>query len=621
MSTVYARLLNNIKTSAEWAESDFALYEGEIGIESDTKLMKVGDGSSTWNNLPYMALSDIAGIKNVSINSPVDGQVITYNSGGWANYDIPTLPTNIDLMYYDNTNSDFAAKSDIPTDVSDLTNDAGYLVQDDLAGYAIISECGKKALLEWTNSSTTLTCRVYDKNNNVLSTSSVIIPITSIIDSGYFDTATNEIVLVLSDQSEIRIPASGLVDGLQPKITVSDPLDASLVSGLSTVATSGNYDDLTNKPTIPSAAKDGVLTIQKDGTTLGTFSANQASNKTINITMPSLAGYATEQWVLDKSYATENWVSTRGYATENWVSTRGYATETWANSTFAQASHTHDYAPSTHNHARTYVINESNPGNELRLQWASNNMWYKVDSTVNRKMVYEGFHNYAEVQNRNGTQLGIGVQWEGDAYLEVYINGTRRGTLLSDTNTDTYAVRNDSQPTYQLGLSWDNVNQWPNLRVGSTWVNLPTQNWVRAGFCSVTPNHDFCPFGSSGTWLLGNSSHRWKNAYLAAGPNVSSDSRVKDNIVDLDDGLVTINKLQVKSYTLNGLTDQISYGVIAQDVAKELPELVSVPKNEDDIYGIHLGNVVFAMVKAIQELSEKVVEMERKIAVMSTGKF
>lgn len=78
-------------------------------------------------------------------------------------------------------------------------------------------------------------------------------------------------------------------------------------SGLSTVATSGDYDDLTNKPTIPAAqvnsdwnaasgvaqilnkptiptVNDGTLTIQQNGTTVGTFSANQSGNTTVNLT-------------------------------------------------------------------------------------------------------------------------------------------------------------------------------------------------------------------------------------------------------------------------------------------------------------------------------------------------
>lgn len=55
---------------------------------------------------------------------------------------------------------------------------------------------------------------------------------------------------------------------------------------LATVATSGDYDNLLNKPTIPTV-NDATLTIQKNGTTVNTFTANASSNVTANITVPT----------------------------------------------------------------------------------------------------------------------------------------------------------------------------------------------------------------------------------------------------------------------------------------------------------------------------------------------
>ena len=54
---------------------------------------------------------------------------------------------------------------------------------------------------------------------------------------------------------------------------------------LATVATSGSYNDLSNKPTIPSVG-NGTLTIQKNGTNVQTFTANQSGNATANIVVP-----------------------------------------------------------------------------------------------------------------------------------------------------------------------------------------------------------------------------------------------------------------------------------------------------------------------------------------------
>ena len=53
-----------------------------------------------------------------------------------------------------------------------------------------------------------------------------------------------------------------------------------------TVATSGSYNDLSNKPTIPTV-NNATLTIQKNGTTVKTFTANASSNVTANISVPT----------------------------------------------------------------------------------------------------------------------------------------------------------------------------------------------------------------------------------------------------------------------------------------------------------------------------------------------
>lgn len=60
-------------------------------------------------------------------------------------------------------------------------------------------------------------------------------------------------------------------------------------STLSTVATSGSYNDLLNKPTIPTV-NDATLTVQNDGTNVATFTANSSTNATANIVPPVKVG-------------------------------------------------------------------------------------------------------------------------------------------------------------------------------------------------------------------------------------------------------------------------------------------------------------------------------------------
>lgn len=87
-------------------------------------------------------------------------------------------------------------------------------------------------------------------------------------------------------QNEVIDKINELVDGKQDTITSSNKLSASLVSGLATVATSGSYNDLSNKPTIPTV-NNATLTIQKNGSNVATFTANASSNVTANISVPT----------------------------------------------------------------------------------------------------------------------------------------------------------------------------------------------------------------------------------------------------------------------------------------------------------------------------------------------
>ena len=64
----------------------------------------------------------------------------------------------------------------------------------------------------------------------------------------------------------------------------------------------------------------GVLTIQKNGSNVDTFSANATSNKTINITVPT----DTNDLTNGAGFITSNALT--GYATETWVSNQGYLT-------------------------------------------------------------------------------------------------------------------------------------------------------------------------------------------------------------------------------------------------------------------------------------------------------
>ena len=69
-------------------------------------------------------------------------------------------------------------------------------------------------------------------------------------------------------------------------VSSSEAIAGSGTINLHKVAKTGSYNDLNNKPTIPTV-NNGQLTIQKNGTTVATFTANQSGNTTANITVPT----------------------------------------------------------------------------------------------------------------------------------------------------------------------------------------------------------------------------------------------------------------------------------------------------------------------------------------------
>ena len=60
------------------------------------------------------------------------------------------------------------------------------------------------------------------------------------------------------------------------------------------ISKTGNYNDLLNKPTIPAAANDSLITIQRNGTTINRFTLNQSSPGIVNILVPTTVDELTD---------------------------------------------------------------------------------------------------------------------------------------------------------------------------------------------------------------------------------------------------------------------------------------------------------------------------------------
>ena len=89
---------------------------------------------------------------------------------------------------------------------------------------------------------------------------------------------------------DVKVDGVSVVDA--NKVAQIDLTPYAKTTDLATVATSGDYDDLSNKPTIPTV-NDGTLTVKNGDQTKGTFTANQSSASNIEVLPFDIVGDLT----------------------------------------------------------------------------------------------------------------------------------------------------------------------------------------------------------------------------------------------------------------------------------------------------------------------------------------
>lgn len=218
---ITSRIQQRHDTAANWANAttfipkkgEIVVYDAEYntgGVQTQAVRFKIGDGSRTINNLPF-ALIDYD-TRIASLESTVNGL------GTAAQKDVGFFATAAQGTKADNAVpktrkvNNKALSADITLGASDVG----------------VTETAFPGLKK------TGTITGIKMNGTSKGTSGVV-------DLGTVITAHQDI------------------SGKQDKITSTNKLAASLVSGLATVATSGSYNDLSNKPTIPAAITESTV--------------------------------------------------------------------------------------------------------------------------------------------------------------------------------------------------------------------------------------------------------------------------------------------------------------------------------------------------------------------------
>ena len=92
----------------------------------------------------------------------------------------------------------------------------------------------------------------------------------------------------------------------------------------------------------------------------------------------------------------------------------------------------------------------------------------------------------------------------------------------------------------------------------------------------------------------------------AAGTILTSDSRLKTDVVEVEDALAIVEKLRPVQYSkkqnlISKDYNKEEFGFIAQEVRKLLPSLVSEGLDEDKLLSMDYNSLISILTKAIQE--------------------
>ena len=200
----------------------------------------------------------------------------------------------------------------------------------------------------------------------------------------------------------------------------------------------------------------------------------------------------------------------------------------------------------------------------------------------------------------NHFSVGMGNGESGSKTTALWVNWGDRWDKVGDT---AWYVRNDGRMfCYNTAEFWNTPVIHGDLRVtGSIYYNN-RDSGGNAGYWVSSPKYSHIePSGGSLYLYYSGSGYDW----IAMNQD-ASDRRYKTNIEDSTvSGLEVIKNLKTYSYrkAYKGVVEDISCGIMAQDVQKYAPE--AFWENPDGVYTYKVFELVPYLIKAIQELNQK----------------
>ena len=244
----------------------------------------------------------------------------------------------------------------------------------------------------------------------------------------------------------------------------------------------------------------------------------------------------------------------------------------------------------------------------------------KVESVITSSTVLEGYKGWIGgfqlgthdsgsgrwITGRNHFSVGMGDGTGGDGRTALWVNW---GYNWNEPGYYAWFVKNNGKMyCYNTAEFWKTPIIHGDLKVtgniiyeGGAWVYSPWYNKLTKEYSQGEDWLYLYLQGGGRDWIHMN--------------KVISDRRYKSNIQDSQvSGLDVIEKLKTYSYRkeYDGKIEDISCGIMAQDVQKYAPEAFF--ENPDGVYSYRTFELVPYLIKAIQELNQKIEKMEKTIA-------
>jgi len=195
---------------------------------------------------------------------------------------------------------------------------------------------------------------------------------------------------------------------------------------------------------------------------------------------------------------------------------------------------------------------------------------------------------------------------------DIYSTSTSQfGSTLVGTvfiSSTQYAMIGSNSTSRGIAICRDGSGSFPDFRInGDGTCRINGQLTTGSG---IINGGNLYSSASSGSHYCGLSNHRWHTVY-GVNSNFSSDQTLKKNIKTSDLGIDFINSLNpVKFNWKKSFQDdtQNHYGFLAQEIVKTaLADSVSGDEGE---MGMNYSELIAPIVKAIQELSDKITALE-----------